>query len=119
MQERIFGPLNMTDTTFAISAQQKVRLADATAWTPETPIHLVGGPLATMDRASIPVDLGGQGLLSTVADYERFALMLLNNGTLDGQTLLKPESVTLLRPRALITGTVQVALGSGSIRRIT
>ena len=91
----------MTDTTFAISAQQKVRLADATAWTPETPIHLVGGPLATMDRASIPVDLGGQGLLSTVADYERFALMLLNNGTLDGQTLLKPESVTLLRTNAL------------------
>tara|TARA_R110001606_G_scaffold351600_2_gene501835 strand:+ start:179 stop:1504 length:1326 start_codon:yes stop_codon:yes gene_type:complete len=101
MQARIFGPLNMTDTAFAVSAAQKDRLADATAWTPDTPIHRVDGPLATMDRASIPVALGGQGLLSTLADYERFALMLLNDGTLDGQILLKPESVTLLRTNAL------------------
>tara|TARA_R110001606_G_scaffold52007_2_gene128895 strand:+ start:327 stop:1604 length:1278 start_codon:yes stop_codon:yes gene_type:complete len=101
MQERIFGPLNMTDTAFYVSPEQQDRLADATAWTPDSPIHLVDGPVAKVDRASVPVDLGGQGLVSTLSDYERFALMLLNDGTLDGQTLLKPESVTLLRTNAL------------------
>ena len=101
MEERIFGPLKMTDTAFYVSPEQTARLADATAWMPDTPIHLVGGPLAKMDRASVPVDYGGQGLVSTLADYERFALMLLNDGTLDGQTLLNPDSVTLLRTNAL------------------
>jgi len=33
------------------------------------------------------------GLFSTATDYARFLLMLLNQGTLDGKTYLKPETV--------------------------
>ncbi|MHC2439050.1 CubicO group peptidase (beta-lactamase class C family) [Bradyrhizobium sp. USDA 4451] len=32
------------------------------------------------------------GMVSTMADYSRFAQMLLNGGTLDGKTIMKPET---------------------------
>ena len=37
------------------------------------------------------------GIFTTAADYGRFARMLLCNGTLDGKTYLRPETVTLMR----------------------
>ena len=37
--------------------------------------------------------LGGQGLCSTAADYERFCRMILNGGELDGARVLKAETV--------------------------
>ncbi len=40
--------------------------------------------------------MGGHGLLSTIEDYERFCLMILNDGELDGVRLLKPETVDLI-----------------------
>jgi CubicO group peptidase (beta-lactamase class C family) len=39
---------------------------------------------------------GGSGLLSTAADYLRFAQMLLNGGELAGARLLSPKTVTLM-----------------------
>jgi len=39
---------------------------------------------------------GGGGLLSTPADYLRFAQMLLNRGELDGRRVLKRETVELM-----------------------
>jgi CubicO group peptidase (beta-lactamase class C family) len=36
---------------------------------------------------------GGQGLVSTPADYLRFARMLLGHGSIDGQRVLKSDSV--------------------------
>lgn len=44
---------------------------------------------------------GGGGLVSTNADYARFAQMLLNGGELEGARILKPETVTLMRTNAL------------------
>jgi CubicO group peptidase (beta-lactamase class C family) len=40
---------------------------------------------------------GGGGLLSTTADYLRFARMLLNDGELDGQRLLAPNTIKMMR----------------------
>lgn len=40
---------------------------------------------------------GGGGLLSTPADYLRFAQMLLNGGELDGKRILTRESVAAMR----------------------
>jgi methyl acetate hydrolase len=41
----------------------------------------------------VEVFSGGGGLYSTGPDYMRFLLMILNGGTLDGATILKPETV--------------------------
>ncbi|MFM1879119.1 MAG: hypothetical protein RLZZ241_1985 [Bacteroidota bacterium] len=43
-----------------------------------------------------PLARGGWGLTSSLDDYMRFARMLLNKGTLNGKTLLQPETVTLM-----------------------
>ncbi len=39
---------------------------------------------------------GGYGLTSTVDDYQRLAQMFVNGGTLNGVTILKPETVKLM-----------------------
>ncbi|MCA8903100.1 MAG: beta-lactamase family protein [Hyphomonas sp.] len=101
MKRRIFDPLGMVDTAFSVSEAQRPRLAAFTAWTPEEPIHALAGPVATMEAAGLPRDAGGHGLVSTIADYQRFAEMLLNDGTLGDVTLLKPETVALMRTNAL------------------
>jgi len=97
MKRRIFDPLGMVDTGFSVSDAQRDRLADVTAWTPGQPLAKIEGPMQDMDAAHLPRDAGGHGLVSTIADYERFAEMLLYEGTLDGERLLSPDSVRLLR----------------------
>ncbi len=97
MKRRIFDPLGMVDTGFSVSEDQRGRLADFTAWTPGQPLTKVAGPRQDMKAAQLPRDAGGYGLVSTITDYERFAEMLLQGGTLDGETLLSPNSIRLLR----------------------
>ena len=41
-------------------------------------------------------EMGGGGLYSTAGDYLRFVRMILNNGQLAGERVLKPESVWAL-----------------------
>jgi CubicO group peptidase (beta-lactamase class C family) len=48
-----------------------------------------------------PLKPGGWGLTSTVDDYQRFARMLVNEGTFDGATILKPETVQLMATNQL------------------
>jgi CubicO group peptidase (beta-lactamase class C family) len=43
-----------------------------------------------------PLTPGGWGLTSTVDDYQRFARMLVNDGSFEGVTILKPETVKLM-----------------------
>ncbi|MEZ6000665.1 serine hydrolase domain-containing protein [Hyphomonas sp.] len=100
MKRRIFDPLGMVDTGFSVTEAQRWRLADLTAWAPGQPLTPVEGPHQAMDADQIPRDSGGHGLVSTISDYEIFAKMLLQEGTFEGQTLLSPESVRLLRTSA-------------------
>nr|WP_321441065.1 serine hydrolase domain-containing protein [uncultured Hyphomonas sp.] len=97
MKRRIFDPLGMVDTGFSVSDEQRSRLADFTAWTPDHPMKKVSGPMQNMKAAQLPRDAGGHGLVSTIADYERFADMLLHDGTWEDQTLVSAESLSLLR----------------------
>ena len=47
---------------------------------------------------------GGHGLNSTAEDYARFALMLLNGGTLDGTRILSASGLDLMREGTLGPG---------------
>jgi CubicO group peptidase (beta-lactamase class C family) len=47
-------------------------------------------------RPSTTFFSGGGGLVSTLADYARFAQMLLNDGELDGARILSPTTVALM-----------------------
>ncbi len=90
--ERIFGPLEMTDTAF--HAERSLdRLA--VLYTPDPVTHGLQ-PLDPMGGwATRKPDMlsGGGGLVSTAGDYHRFAEMLLGRGELDGVRVLGPRTL--------------------------
>lgn len=97
MQQRVFDPLAMKNTTWWISPEQEQKRAHCYLLNPQskkleeaTISYMYGG--AVTDRARPP--LGGAGLFSTAEDVVKFYQMLLNAGkTPDGQVLLKPETI--------------------------
>jgi CubicO group peptidase (beta-lactamase class C family) len=96
VQQRIFDPLGMKDTTFYPTEAQAQRLAKSYKKTDgklsEAPIFLLDGKPAT-SHERYPAANGG--LFSTALDYCRFCQMLLNGGELDGHRIIKPETVKL------------------------
>ncbi|MBO9544685.1 serine hydrolase domain-containing protein [Caulobacter sp.] len=102
MAKRIFEPLKMTDTGFWLPASKMDRLASLYLWGPKQNKLIPAEGFMVLDITKPPaMASGGGGLVSTNADYARFAQMLLNGGELDGHRILKPESVKLMRTNAL------------------
>jgi CubicO group peptidase (beta-lactamase class C family) len=95
--KRITGPLRMVDTSFFLPPDKAHRLANVYGF--ENGALQLKETAANNDFVSGPRQCfsGGAGLLSTAADYARFLQMLLNGGTLDGQRLLAPKTVELMR----------------------
>lgn len=80
LQRRVFGPLGMHDTGFAVPAAQQHRLAEAFERDPQTGL---GMPL--IDVTAPPVfESAGGGLVSTASDYARFLQLMLGRGTAPG-----------------------------------
>jgi len=92
LRDHIFAPLGMKDTSFKLGEDQRRRLVGMHARQPD-------GSLVPMPF-EMPQDpefhMGGGGLYSTAHDYIRFVRMILNNGTLDGNRVLKPETIALM-----------------------
>ena len=113
-ERRFFGPMGMKDTTFYLSESQMPRLALSYKRGPDgkleaAPNFILQGKSPT-DRDRYPAANGG--LYSTGPDYARFCQMLLNNGTLDGKTYLKPESVKLMS--TITTGELKTGFTPGN-----
>ena len=98
-QERVFGPLGMTDTSFGLREDDDVdSLARLYAAVPGQPGGAPTGfaPIDAMGEAAHrkPVFLsGGGGLVSTAGDYLRFCEMLRRGGSYDGGRLLGPRTL--------------------------
>ena len=111
LEERIFGPIGMKDTSFFVPESKKDRFTSLYAY-PGDLRELIPGM-----EGKIPEDLlmikiddrsyspylakasvfdGGSGLVSTTEDYLKFAQMLLNGGKLDDVRILSRKSVELL-----------------------
>src|SRR6266576_1802279 len=89
-KERLLDPLGMTDTAFYVAdAAKRPRIAEPM---PDdrfvTPVAGIRDPMQPRRWES-----GGAGMVGTIADYARFAQMLLNGGTLEGRRYLKPETI--------------------------
>jgi len=96
LQQRLFDPLGMHDTTFWPSADQLKRLAKSyvgeTSGSPLKEIQLYQLTYPLDDRTKrFPMPAGG--LFSTATDVARFCQMFLNGGTLDGKAYLSPLAV--------------------------
>jgi CubicO group peptidase (beta-lactamase class C family) len=110
MHERIFGPLGMADTGFVVPADKVARLActytrdEGGALCPAPAPPRIAGSTYHPSALRWRIFSGGGGLVGTAPDYLRFAQMLLNGGTLDGQRLLSRKTVELMTMDHLPTG---------------
>lgn len=97
MKSRIFDPLKMTDTAFYVPAAKSDRLAALYIPDPKTRKLVTADNFMVLDVTKPPaIASGGGGLVSTTADYARFAQMLLNGGELDGARILSPGTIKLM-----------------------
>ncbi|BGP13704.1 hypothetical protein JCM10213v2_001639 [Rhodosporidiobolus nylandii] len=97
LQRHIFGPLGISDMSFKANPEQ---ISMATTGNPD-PSALLTSPLTFAPNApsSGGDDFGGAGLKSSPASYLKILRALLCGGELDGQRILKSETVNLmLRP---------------------
>jgi CubicO group peptidase (beta-lactamase class C family) len=76
-EENITKPLGMTDTAFFIPPEKAARYARALPTDPDTRVAQNVTPVLTQP---LKFECGGGCLSSTVSDYMRFALALLNKG---------------------------------------
>jgi CubicO group peptidase (beta-lactamase class C family) len=93
MQQHIFGPLGMRDSSFDPRPDWSSRTVQVHA-------RQADGSLTPTDTAPPPANRefypGGGGLFSTAPDYIAFLRMLLAGGSFAGRQVLKPETVALM-----------------------
>ncbi len=116
LQARLFGPLKMRSTGFSIAASDRGMLAT---------LHTHGGAATGIKRSDPPwladptlppqTPSGGGGLISTAGDYLRFAQMLINGGSLDGEQLLSPTTVALMTSNQVPIDALQKYFGADSV----
>ncbi len=93
LEERLFRPLRMVDSGFALRGGQAERLALHSGVDPAQNNQ----PVAMVDVSRPPGNAsGGAGGVGTAGDYLRFAQMLANGGQLDGARILSPAAVRLM-----------------------
>jgi CubicO group peptidase (beta-lactamase class C family) len=111
MRDQIFKPLAMKDAGFFVPADKRNRFSAVYTTGPKGDIvPVAAGPSGrSTDYSAEPtLPSGGGGMVSTAADYYRFAQMLLNGGQLNGKRILAPATVKLMTsnhvPAELLTG---------------
>ena len=92
LQQRIFMPLGMSDSSFIVPREKRDRLAQPFAIDRATrnPINLLD---ITVQQKN---DAGGAGSVGTALDYARFLQMMINGGQLDGTRLLSRTTVAYM-----------------------
>ena len=91
LRDRIFSPLGMNDTSFAVPPEKRARLATLYNFSSGKPQRIEP---AWGSGSSIPEPAGG--IISTAGDMLRFNEMMRNKGTLDGKRVLSPAAVELM-----------------------
>ena len=94
LDEMIFKPLKMTNTSFQATAAQLPILADAFD-ADSLKLSLWKGARVETDPAK-RYRLGGAGTVTTAMDYFRFSQMMLNGGEFEGARLLSRKTVELM-----------------------
>jgi CubicO group peptidase (beta-lactamase class C family) len=89
----IFDPLGMEDTAFYIPIEKVERLAELYQRTEEGNLVPNEAMRSRNVGTSPKLFLGGAGLVSTIADYEKFYRMILNKGTLNGNRILSEQAI--------------------------
>lgn len=94
LQERMFGPLGMTNIFYSVPADRAIDLADNYA--------PFAGSLIPIDPGATSIFLdkpafafGSTGLVGTAGDYDKFLQMLLGLGRVGNVQVMQPDTVRL------------------------
>ena len=95
LKERIFDPLDMMNTKFYLTSEDRDKFQ---------PLYL--NSMSTKEYTNSYDELhyeinnhayfGGEGLVSTLEDYAKFCKMLLNGGELKGQRIISKNSIDIM-----------------------
>lgn len=96
LRRDVFGPLGMVDTGFTVPVDQAHRLPAAYRHR-EGQLVEIEPAAAGFSVAPAPFDLSHSELVSTAADYAAFAGMLAAGGRHDGNVLVDPDLLALMR----------------------
>jgi CubicO group peptidase (beta-lactamase class C family) len=95
VKELLLDPLGMKDTTWWVAPNQTYRMAETLDSDP-----LKADMLKSYRQSYNPLGKsyfkGGAGMVSTAADYLRYAQMMVNGGELDGKRYLSRKTVELM-----------------------
>jgi len=120
--ETLFEPLKMDDTGFYVPEEKHDRLASLYSRDTAGKLIVMRGSAGLSESEETDFNAmfksptihfsGGGGLVSTVDDYARFCMMLLNGGELEGVRILEESTVDLIMSDQLPEGASYVE-GSG------
>ena len=116
LQEEIFDPLKMKDTSFVVSPDKLDRFAANYQRRADKTLKLVDDPATSTYLKEPSFFSGGGGLTGTTADYMRFCEMLRRGGELDGERVLGPRTIEMMHKNHLAGGKdlTQMAIGGFS-----
>lgn len=96
LQQRLFGPLGMTDTGFHVPAGQAHRFASCYQPTKTGGLELQDDAQTSSFLQPASFISGGGGLVSTARDYLQFCRMMLHGGSLGGVRYLSRKTIDLM-----------------------
>src|SRR6201991_3703677 len=91
-KEKLLDPLGMSNTGFFVTEPERLKLLAQPL--PNDSNFRVGREYRTEVRQKWESASGG--MVSTMADFSRFAQMLLNGGSFDGKTYLNPKTFEMM-----------------------
>jgi CubicO group peptidase (beta-lactamase class C family) len=104
LQQNIFDPLDMKDTSFSVAPRKIDRFAANYERQPDKTLKLIDDPERSPYLRQPTFFSGGGGLTGTTADYFRFCEMLRRGGELDGARILGPRTLELMHRNHLAGG---------------
>ncbi|HEX7037047.1 MAG TPA: serine hydrolase domain-containing protein [Pseudomonadales bacterium] len=120
LDEHLLRPLGMEDTGFHVPKENRARLMPIFGVTDLSEL----APLEPRPHELTPADVedmypcdspgfrrGGHGLFSTLADYARFARMLLTGRTPDGEVLLSRKMLEMMRSNRIPPEQLPLTIG--------
>jgi CubicO group peptidase (beta-lactamase class C family) len=113
-KEHIFEPLGMTDTAFHVSDDKIHRFAANYQRAPDKSLMLLDDPEKSTYLGKPTFFSGGGGLTGTTADYLRFCEMLRQSGRFNGQRIIGPRTLELMRRNHLPGDLSNMAMGAFS-----
>jgi len=101
LKEHIFDKLGMNDTDFYVPKEKWERLTKVYTKNQDDKLIEVEGAIYEGFKHKIPYLSGGGGLVSTLKDYMKFCIMMLNRGQYNDNQIVSKEAIELMTSNQL------------------